>query len=622
VITKGSLSQVSEVNVHFPHTVSQRIEMETLQSLQEEIGERLCTLTRGKLIELCQFLQISSKDIGNSTRLSLINLLSNHLLRKELEELEDGGMAELLSVNEQLSDMIMTNVNGTEQRTELRPPEIEIKVAQRPFRQLESMTESAMYLSPEVSQSTTTRQEVTDHTLVDAPHASQRRIAPAIWHKDLKISGLIGEPGQKDRLSFSSLARQIESGLNKGYLEQDIMDSVIRAITPGLQLRSYLEGKADLTLPTLRRILRSHYQEKNATELYKQLTSEAQRAKESPQSFLIRVLDLRQKILFASQEDESGLKYDPALVQNMFLHTVLTGLQNDRIQSDLQPFLSDPTISDEVLLERLNVACSHESERQSKRKSERSAAVHVTQLNEPVHDPKHQTKQTKFDLISQLKSLSEEIMQIKETIQQPSPVSQCFTVGNKTPVTMTTIHQPLQDFSQSYQPVAEWRKELPNQTWGTSHTTHEQHQYPLQLRHPRPPQNSVPLQQHTSQSRSLQPYSISLQQPQQHPVSKQYAAQPSLYASPQFYPPQLNTAPQQFTSTIPPPQYPQQFRQSRPLRTRQCFHCQQRGPEEQCTHCYCCGSSEHFSAGCRTREARFQNRTPLNGNGLPPRDRE
>ncbi len=189
-----------------------------------------------------------------------------------------------------------------------------------------------------------------------------------MWHKDLNISGLIGEPGQKDRLSLSSLARQIESGLNKGYLEQDIIDSVIRAITPRLQLRSYLEGKAD-----------SHYQEKNATELYKQLTAETERAKETPQSFLIRVLDLRQKIIFASQEDESGLKYDPASVQNMFLHTVLTGLQNDRIQSDLQSFLSDPTISDEVLLERLNVACSHETERQNKRNSERSVAVHVTQ---------------------------------------------------------------------------------------------------------------------------------------------------------------------------------------------------------------------------------------------------
>jgi len=59
-------------------------------------------------------LNISSEDIGNTTHLSLLKLLSNHLLRKELEELEDGGMAELLSINEKLSDLLMT-------RTELRP---------------------------------------------------------------------------------------------------------------------------------------------------------------------------------------------------------------------------------------------------------------------------------------------------------------------------------------------------------------------------------------------------------------------------------------------------------------------------------------------------------------------
>lgn len=37
-----------------------------------------------------------------------------------------------------------------------------------------------------------------------------------VWHKELKISGQIGEPGQKDRLTFSNLAHQIENGLNKG----------------------------------------------------------------------------------------------------------------------------------------------------------------------------------------------------------------------------------------------------------------------------------------------------------------------------------------------------------------------------------------------------------------------
>lgn len=135
------------------------------------------------------------------------------------------------------------------------------------------------------------------------PPSAVNSPAPHPWHKDFKIAGQIGEPGQKDELTFSSLARQIEHGLSKGFPELEIVDAVIRAISAGMQLRSYLEGKASLHLPTLRRILRCHYQEKSATELYKQLTSEVQGIKETPQSFLIRTFDLRQKILFTSQED-------------------------------------------------------------------------------------------------------------------------------------------------------------------------------------------------------------------------------------------------------------------------------------------------------------------------------
>lgn len=41
----------------------------------------------------------------------------------------------------------------------------------------------------------------------------------------------------------------------------------------------------------------------------------------------------------ASQEVESALKSDPVLAPSVFLHTVLTGLQNDSIKSDLQSYL-------------------------------------------------------------------------------------------------------------------------------------------------------------------------------------------------------------------------------------------------------------------------------------------
>ena len=79
-------------------------------------------------------------------------------------------------------------------------------------------------------------------------------------------------------------------------------------------------------------------------------------------------MEVGQKVLFASQESQSGLQYDPGFVQNMFLHTVLTGLQSGNIECGLQPYLELPKISDELLLEKLNTSCAFEGERQDKRK--------------------------------------------------------------------------------------------------------------------------------------------------------------------------------------------------------------------------------------------------------------
>lgn len=170
------------------------------------------------------------------------------------------------------------------------------------------------------------------------------------------------EPGQRDKLTFVSLVRQIESALSKGYLETEVCDAVIKAIVPSMQLRSYLESLSDLTLSRLRCILRSHFQEKSATELYQQHTTIVQEPQESPQSFLIRALDLRQKVLFASKEAGAKIKYDESLVQSLFLHSLETGLQQETVRAKLRHFLQQSDITDEQLIEQMNLIVSTETE--------------------------------------------------------------------------------------------------------------------------------------------------------------------------------------------------------------------------------------------------------------------
>ena len=117
----------------------------------------------------------------------------------------------------------------------------------------------------------------------------QKLLATSALRRQFKISGQIGEPEQKDKISFSSLARQIQTWLAQGYVESEIVEGVIRSITPGMVpgmvLRGYLETHKDLTLDRLKKMLRSHYGVKNTAELYQTLASLCQSPRESPQAF-------------------------------------------------------------------------------------------------------------------------------------------------------------------------------------------------------------------------------------------------------------------------------------------------------------------------------------------------
>lgn len=78
-----------------------------------------------------------------------------------------------------------------------------------------------------------------------------------------------------------------------------------------VKLKCYLESRQKLSLSSLRQVLRTHFIEKDATELYHSLTRAVQEPKETPMQFLICTMDLRQKVLFASERAKIGFKLQP-----------------------------------------------------------------------------------------------------------------------------------------------------------------------------------------------------------------------------------------------------------------------------------------------------------------------
>ena len=141
--------------------------------------------------------------------------------------------------------------------------------------------------------------------------------------------------------------RQINECLENGYQESEIVFGVIRAMVPGLQLRSFLECRPSVPLKRLRKILHSHFREKSAAELYQELTNMTQRPDEDALSFLLRTFELRSKVCLASGE-EGSLQYDEVLVNGLTGHTIETGLspENENIRSQVRRFIKTPATRD------------------------------------------------------------------------------------------------------------------------------------------------------------------------------------------------------------------------------------------------------------------------------------
>ena len=344
--------------------------MADIESLQIEIQAALCALSEEKLKEVCSGLKIALPPESKG-RLVFIRALNKYLETEELDCEKLTGLSASLSMQ--------GKQNAPKEKTE-------------PQEALED-------------KKTTVKTEQTPAVSISK------------FKRDFKISGQIGDVSQKDRLSFSSLAHQIENGLKNDYTEDEIKEAVIKAINPALSLRSYLEGKADLTLAKLRRIMRSHYQERTATELYHQLSSTVQQPKEKPQEFLIRLLDLKQKVLFASQETDSDLKYDPTLVHGMFVHSFSLGLKNENIKIEMKPYLEKKTMSDEELFEKLNVCVSNEMERSQKFGSQLTPKVNAVQEG----GEKQTKKNTEVEqaLMKELRELKAEVAAVKERVRVP-----------------------------------------------------------------------------------------------------------------------------------------------------------------------------------------------------------
>ena len=327
---------------------------EACDSLELKLEGYFSTMSTTKIIVVAESLGAENcwKDLkGDTQRIAVIKSLRN-FIDVEVDE-ENFTHYDKLSMLEKLELMII-ELNGT--RSDVKTEDLDRRhEAERS--KLEARHE--------------TRHDESSEIMPKESKSILSTLAQegSIIRRELKICGQIGEADQKDKLTFVGLAMQIREAHRRGHSDMEIVNAVIKAMSPSLPLRKYLEASiCDITLPILKKFLRSHFHEKSATELYQELTSLTQNQDEDALSFVWRALALRSKVNAASDEEEDKfLKYSQGLVHGITMNTIETGLRDENVRSQIRPLLkSSVDLSDVELTTQLHSIMLSEQNRNNK----------------------------------------------------------------------------------------------------------------------------------------------------------------------------------------------------------------------------------------------------------------
>ncbi len=201
-----------------------------LEEMQVEVITMLNSLSKDKLLSVCEFLHVAEPEkIVSKSRMSLISHVLQHL--EDITVLEDGGMSEPLRLRDQIIELNIV----TESETTAQSETTENDKLQRELEELKRAMKQKLSEIQQAEELSTKQSSVQPQPPIAAlpQHSENAQHSSPPWRKDFKISGQIGDP--REKLSFSSLAHQMENGLSRGYPECEIVDAVIRAISPGLE---------------------------------------------------------------------------------------------------------------------------------------------------------------------------------------------------------------------------------------------------------------------------------------------------------------------------------------------------------------------------------------------------
>ena len=154
---------------------------------------------------------------AETTKLGYVSHVKDFVTAQEVTESEDGGLGLINRILAFLTKM------RTEEDENTSDDEVNINhlaaIKKQYNENLQKMTEAH-------------EQQLQKLELAFQAAMNVKASTPVINRREFRISGQIGDPGQKDRLGFGSLVHQIEAGLARGHDEREMVDAIIKAVAP------------------------------------------------------------------------------------------------------------------------------------------------------------------------------------------------------------------------------------------------------------------------------------------------------------------------------------------------------------------------------------------------------
>lgn len=296
-----------------------------LEVLELQFEDDVHQATIQELLELTQGFQL---DTSNMTRKSQ--------LLKQIRKYSEGA-AESTTEDKIL---ILTNLHNA-------------------FKKVKKTEESVEDNKPKIDQATGGASVNNGDNLTDSLNRFVKTLSSNSFEykRPLKIVGVIAvqdKDNKNNGISYTNLSSQIADA-KATYSEDEIVREVKKAISTQSPLRTYFDTQEKLKLKQMLEMLREYYQEKDSSELFTELSQLTQRTSEKSTEFLIRALELRQKLTSAAKAE--GTAYDEKLITNTFARSCRTGFQNSQVRTYMRPLFSkNPIDDDNTLLKELNIA--------------------------------------------------------------------------------------------------------------------------------------------------------------------------------------------------------------------------------------------------------------------------